>query len=91
MTVCNPRHPCAHLQVDDHERRISQAENAIKAHARLLDTHGQMLEEHGERLHTREEIADQHAVSILNLQVQEWAVRVLARADTLSETLAHHT
>jgi hypothetical protein len=42
----------------------------IRAHALLLSTHGQILEEHGERLHTREEIADQHAVYILNLQVR---------------------
>jgi len=56
--------------VDDHERIIRELENMIKAHALLLSTHGQILEEHGERLHTREEIADQHAVSIFNLQVR---------------------
>jgi hypothetical protein len=56
--------------VDDHERRIRELENMIKAHALLLSTHGQILEEHGERLHTREEIADQHAVSTFNLQVR---------------------
>ena len=81
---CNPRPPCAHLQVDDHEKRIREAEKAIKAHAQLLGTHGQILEEHGERLHTREEIADQHAVSILNLQVREWAC---ARACACGHTL----
>ena len=63
----------AHLQlliprVDDHERRIQKIEGTLKAHARLLETHGQILEEYGERIHMREEIADQHAVSIMDLQ-----------------------
>ena len=76
--------------MDDHEKRISEAEKAIKAHAQLLGTHGQILEEHGERLHTREEIADQHAVSILNLQVREWACACL-RVRTHSPRCLHST
>ena len=56
-------------QVEDHEKRIRELENTLKTHAKLLGTHGQILEEHGERLHIREEIADQHSISILNLQV----------------------
>ena len=77
--------------MDDHEKRISEAENAITAHARLLGTHGQILEEHGERLHTREEIADQHAVSILNLQVRECAcARACACKHTLRDACTPH-
>ena len=52
----------------DHEKRIQGIEVTLKAHAKLLDTHGELLEEHGERLHTREEIADNHAVRIMDLE-----------------------
>ena len=54
-------------RVEDHEKRIAQMENTIRAHAQLLGTHGELLQEHSERLHTREAVADQHGVSIMDL------------------------